>query len=88
MVAIIVGRPFCKPHKCVSMLPCCKFIILRAGVKRRTPRIKTSETSTKTAAATTNKEVVRYASGTVQMGSNVTYEGIECPEEAIYEHPT
>jgi len=57
-------------------------------VKRRTPRFKTTETTTKAAAATTNKEVVRYASGTVQMGSSVAYEGVEYPEEAIYEHPT
>ena len=53
-------------------------------VKRRTPRAKTS---TKTAAATTGKETVRYASGTVQMGPNVAYEKVEYPEEAIYEDP-
>jgi len=65
------------------MLPYCKFIISRAVVKRKTPRIKTTESSAKTADATTNKEMVRYASGTVQMGSNVAYEGVGYPEEAI-----
>ena len=56
-------------------------------MKRRSPRVKTTETSTKAAAATTGKEMVRYASGTVQMGPNIAYEEVKYPEEAIYEHP-
>ena len=59
----------------------------RAVVKRRTPTVKTTETSTKTATATTDKEMVRYASGRVQLGPNVAYGEVKYPEEDIYEHP-
>ena len=56
-------------------------------MKRRTPTSKTTETSTKATAATTDKEMVRYESGMVQMGPTISYEEVEYPEEAIYEHP-
>jgi len=56
-------------------------------MKRRTPTVKTTETSAKTVGATTDKETVHYASGTVQMRPNVAYEEVEYPEEDIYEHP-
>jgi len=37
--------------------------------------------------ATTDKEMIRYASGTVQRGPNISYEEVEYPEEDIYVHP-
>jgi len=39
------------------------------------------------AAATTDKETVRYASGTVQLDPNAAYEEVGYLEEDIYEHP-
>jgi len=60
---------------------------LRVVVRSRTPTVKTTETSTKMVATTAHKEVVRYASGAVQMGPNIDYEEVEYPEEDIYEHP-
>ena len=56
-------------------------------VKRRTPKVKTTETSARTAAVTTDKETVRYASGTVQLGPKVAYEEVGYLEEDIYEYP-
>jgi len=56
-------------------------------MKRRTPTVKTTETSAKTVGATTDKETVHYVSGAVQMRPNVAYEEVEYPEEDIYEHP-
>ena len=56
-------------------------------MKRRTPGVKTTETSTKAAATTTGKEMVQYASRMVQIGPNIAYEEMEYPEEDIYEHP-
>jgi len=56
-------------------------------VKRRTATVKTTETSAKMVAATTDKETVHYVSGAVQMRPNVAYEEVEYPEEDIYEHP-
>lgn len=55
-------------------------------MKRRTPTVKTTETSAKTVGATTD-ETVHYVSGAVQMRPNVAYEEVEYPEEDIYEHP-
>ena len=37
--------------------------------------------------ATTDKEMVHYASGMVQMRPNIAYEEVVYPEEDIYEHP-
>ena len=56
-------------------------------MKRRTPTSKTTKTSTEVTAATRDKEVVQYERGTVQMFPNISYEEVEYPEEAIYEHP-
>ena len=54
-------------------------------VKRRTPTVKTTET--KAAAATTDQEMVRHASGAVQVGRNIAYEEVGYPTEAVYDHP-
>ena len=56
-------------------------------VKRRTPTVKATETSAKMVGATTDKEMVHYASGMVQMRPNIAYEEVVYPEEDIYEHP-
>ena len=56
-------------------------------MKRRTPTVKTTETSTKAAAATTDQEMVRHASGAVQVGPNIAYEEVGYPTEAVYDHP-
>ena len=55
-------------------------------MRRRSPRVKTTETSTTAAAATTGKEMVQYASGMVQIGPNIAYEEMNYREEDIYEH--
>ena len=60
-------------------------IIWSVVVKRRTPTVKTTET--KAAAATTDQEMVRHASGAVQVGPNIAYEEVGYPTEAVYDHP-
>jgi len=62
-------------------------IIWSVVVKRRTPTVKTTETSTKAAAATTDKGMVRHASGAVQVHPNIAYEVVEYRTEAVYDHP-
>ena len=52
-------------------------------MKGRTP---VTQTSTKTTAAASDKEVVRYTSESVQIGPNTTYEDVTYPEEEIYDY--